>query len=103
MASTGKKIGKFAIALVLVISLSTVLIIPLDIIPPLGGLIDPFTGIWTVYQDAEHPPLATVHIPGLSEPVTVVRDSWGIPHIYAANEPDLFFAFGYVQAQDRLW
>jgi penicillin amidase len=103
MALTGKKVGKFAIALALVISMSVVLIIPLDIIPPLGGLIDPFTGIWTVYQDADHPPYASVHVPGLSEQVTVVRDNWGVPHIYAANEPDLYFAFGYVQAQDRLW
>ncbi len=103
MSSTGKKIGKFAIALALVISMSVVLIVPLDIIPPLGGLIDPFTGIWTVYQDAEHPPFAAVHVPGLSDQVTVVRDNWGVPHIYAANERDLYFAFGYVQAQDRLW
>ena len=103
MASTGKKIGKIALPLVLVISMSVLLIVPLDIIPPLGGLIDPFTGIWTVYQDAEHPPFASVHIPSLSEQVTVVRDNWGIPHIYAANELDLYFAFGYVQAQDRLW
>jgi len=103
MTSTGKRIGKFAIALALVVSMSIILIVPLDILPPLGGLIDPFTGIWTVYQDADHPPFETVRIPGLSEPVTVVRDNWGIPHIYAANEPDLYFAFGYVQAQDRLW
>ncbi|MFW9935342.1 MAG: penicillin acylase family protein [Candidatus Thorarchaeota archaeon] len=103
MALTSKKVGKFAIALALVISMSVILIIPLDIIPPLGGLIDPFTGIWTVYQNADHPPYASVHVPGLSEQVTVVRDNWGIPHIYAANEPDLYFAFGYVQAQDRLW
>ena len=103
MASTAKKIGKLAIPLALIISMSILLVIPLDILPPLGGLFDPFTGIWTVYEDAEHPPFATVHIPGLSEPVTVIRDNWGIPHIYAANEPDLYFAFGYVQAQDRLW
>ena len=40
---------------------------------------------------------------GLQEPVEVVRDSWGIPHIYAQNTDDLFFAQGYVMAQDRLW
>jgi penicillin amidase len=40
---------------------------------------------------------------GLSAPVEVVRDRWGIPHLYAANEHDLFFAQGYVHAQDRLW
>jgi penicillin amidase len=33
----------------------------------------------------------------------VVRDTWGVPHIYAANQADLFFAQGFVQAQDRLF
>jgi penicillin amidase len=104
MSSNAKKIGKFAVAIALVISMTVVLSVPLDIIPPLGGLIDPFSGIWTVYQDADHPPHATVYAPGqLSAPVTVVRDSWGVPHIYAANDQDLYFAFGYVHAQDRLW
>lgn len=40
---------------------------------------------------------------GLQSPVEVVRDEWGIPHIYAENTHDLFFAQGYVMAQDRLW
>src|ERR687895_407166 len=40
---------------------------------------------------------------GLSESVEVLRDEWGIPHIYAKNTHDLFFAQGYVTAQDRLW
>ena len=42
-------------------------------------------------------------VPGLKEPVEVIRDHWGIPHIYARNTEDLFFAQGYVMAQDRLW
>jgi len=40
---------------------------------------------------------------GLQQPVEVVRDRWGVPHIYAQNVDDLFFAQGYVMAQDRLW
>ena len=40
---------------------------------------------------------------GLRQPVEVIRDHWGIPHIYAENTHDLFFAQGYVMAQDRLW
>jgi len=35
--------------------------------------------------------------------VRVVRDTWGIPHIYAQSADDLFFAQGFVQAQDRLF
>jgi penicillin G amidase len=42
-------------------------------------------------------------VPGLRAEVEIVRDEWGIPHIYAQNRDDLFFAQGYVQAQDRLW
>ncbi|HUD99818.1 MAG TPA: penicillin acylase family protein [Bryobacteraceae bacterium] len=44
-----------------------------------------------------------LHLAGLSAPVMVRRDAHGVPHIYAATEDDLFFAQGYVTAQDRLW
>lgn len=44
-----------------------------------------------------------IRLPGLSAPVEVIRDRWGVPHLYAENEHDLFFAQGYVHAQDRLW
>ncbi len=39
----------------------------------------------------------------LSGEVRVVRDDWGVPHIEAQNEPDAYFALGYVMAQDRLF
>jgi penicillin G amidase len=42
-------------------------------------------------------------LPGLKQPVEVLRDRWGIAHIYAKNTPDLFFAQGFVAAQDRLF
>jgi penicillin amidase len=45
----------------------------------------------------------TLSVPGLSDEVRVIRDRWGIPHIYAKNADDLFFAQGFVQAQDRLF
>jgi len=44
-----------------------------------------------------------VTVEGLSAEVKIARDPWGIPHIFAQNEEDLFFAWGYVHAQDRLW
>lgn len=44
-----------------------------------------------------------IKLPGLSQPVEVLRDRWGIPHIYAQNQKDLFFAQGVVAAQDRLF
>src|ERR1043166_7015140 len=42
-------------------------------------------------------------VPGLRERVEVLRDRWGVPHIYAKNQDDLFFAQGFVCAQDRLF
>ncbi|MDQ6612870.1 MAG: penicillin acylase family protein, partial [Gemmatimonadota bacterium] len=44
-----------------------------------------------------------VKLTGLRERVQIVRDKFGVPHIYARNTHDLFFAQGFVQAQDRLW
>ncbi|SRR6266568_1555388 len=45
----------------------------------------------------------TVKLRGLAAPVTVVRDAHGVPSITAQTLDDLFFAQGYVTAQDRLW
>src|SRR5438067_9919928 len=42
-------------------------------------------------------------VDGLREPVDMLRDRWGINHIYANNEDDLFFAQGYAAARDRLF
>ena len=42
-------------------------------------------------------------VPGLNDRVEILRDEWGVPHIYASNTHDLFFAQGYTQAMDRWW
>ncbi len=42
-------------------------------------------------------------LPGLKEPVEILKDAWGISHIYAKNQPDLFFAQGFNVARDRLF
>jgi penicillin amidase len=56
---------------------------------------------------AAHKALAVVsgqlRLPGLERPVDVLRDRWGVAHIYAQNQHDLFFAQGVVAAQDRLF
>jgi penicillin amidase len=44
-----------------------------------------------------------ITLEGLQQDVEVLRDRWGVAHIYAATVEDLFFAQGYVAAQDRLW
>jgi penicillin amidase len=44
-----------------------------------------------------------VLVSGIKEDVEIIRDGYGVPHIYAQNEPDLYFALGYAMAQDRFW
>ncbi len=45
----------------------------------------------------------SIKLKGLQQPVKVLRDEWGVAHIYAETQDDLFFAQGFVAAQDRLW
>ncbi|HSM56021.1 MAG TPA: penicillin acylase family protein [Candidatus Sulfomarinibacteraceae bacterium] len=45
----------------------------------------------------------TITLDGLESQVNVYRDEYGVPHIYADGEHDLYFAQGYVHAQDRFW
>jgi len=44
-----------------------------------------------------------IMLSGLDNPVDVFRDAYGVPHIYATTEHDLFLAQGYIHAQDRFW
>src|SRR6202171_6818349 len=75
-------------------------------------LLFPLTGFAQPDQKADleraaHKALAVVFgqlgMPGLKRPVNVLRDRWGVAHIYAQNQHDLFFAQGVVAAQDRLF
>lgn len=77
----------------LLIILSVILVLALL----LGGL-----GIYFVRRSFPKTD-GTVQVPGLQGTVEVFRDSYGVPHIYATNKHDLFFAQGYVHAQDRFW
>ena len=54
-------------------------------------------------SEAEAQGEKTLQVQGLSEPVEILVDRWGIPHIYAQTEEDLFFAQGFNAARDRLF
>ncbi|MEY4530656.1 MAG: hypothetical protein RLZZ156_1377 [Deinococcota bacterium] len=47
--------------------------------------------------------LNTQGIRGLTAPVSIQKDQWGVPHIRAKTDLDAFYAQGFVHAQDRLW
>lgn len=73
------------------------------VLPPLGRLFNPFEGFW---QNAEKPLSVSadeMSLEGLKGSVTVKYDENRVPHIFAENDDDLYFAQGYVIAHDRLW
>ena len=60
-------------------------------------------GLMTVGRVRRPKTRGRMRLRGLTAPVEILRDRWGVPHIYAANARDLMFAQGFVHAQDRLW
>ena len=57
-----------------------------------------------IYLTSQKPQFAgTIQLKGLKDQVEVMYDFYGVPHIYANNEQDAYFALGYVHAQDRLF
>src|SRR5690348_4115118 len=49
------------------------------------------------------PANSDTELPTLHQPVEILFDRWGVPHIYAKNTDDLFFAQGWITARDRLF
>jgi len=72
-------------------------------IPALGPLLSPGAGFWqNAPSDAEISD-ETLSLPGLQEAVMVHFDAHDVPHIFAQNDADAFFAQGYLSAYFRLW
>ena len=96
---------KFVIAL----ALTVLLIFTLGLnhpygsaLPPIGNFFNPFSGIWQNASDHEAEPEELV-LSGLKEPVKIIFDERMVPHIFAANNEDVFYAQGYILAKFRLW
>ncbi|MCD7441523.1 penicillin acylase family protein [Streptomyces lincolnensis] len=89
---SGRKKGRRARLVVFVLVLAIV-----------GGVA--FGAYWTISTVRASFPQTkgSISLQGLSGPVDVKRDSYGIPQIYASSDEDLFMAQGYVQAQDRFY
>ncbi len=69
----------------------------LGLLPLLGG--NTFPLVWRAFPQTS----GSCTVAGLESAVDISRDAWGVPHVKAETEHDLFFAQGYVHAQDRLW
>lgn len=71
-------------------------------VPPMGRFLDPFHGFWNNAAPANSDDFA-LKIDGISRPISISFDSLSIPHIFAENDEDLYFAQGYITARHRLW
>src|SRR5690606_14615544 len=97
-----KYVGFFlslAASVVLAIALS----LPMGNVPPIIGLLDPYRGFWQNSYSEDALFRDEIRLANLSAPVEVVYDENLIPHIFAANDLDLFRVQGYVTARHRLW
>ena len=94
-----KALTSLSVALALVIVLN----LKLGDVPPLGKFLDPFHGFWQNAEPRSADKERELVLNGLKGNVEIRFDDQMIPHIFADNDHDLFFAQGYVTAKDRLW
>ncbi len=72
-------------------------------VPAIGRFLDPFHGFWQNIESRTPQGFNAVNLPHIKDKVTIVFDSLDIPHIFANNDEDLYYAQGYVTAMHRLW
>lgn len=72
-------------------------------IPPLGKFLNPDSGFWQNAESKDGPAEESLQMDGLQGKVIIKYDEHRIPHIFAENDHDLYYAQGYVTARDRLW
>ncbi|MHA1360473.1 MAG: penicillin acylase family protein [Candidatus Helarchaeota archaeon] len=92
---------KEIIAAVVTIGFIILLTMSFGLIPALGNFLNPF-GVWTVPTNARYTDM-TISDARLGASVTVQFDEYGVPHIYAQTDADLYFALGYLHAYNRLF
>src|SRR6056297_3002230 len=95
---------KFLASLSATIVIFIVLSISIGPAPPLGPFLNPNTGFWAnaVTGDSQSQTIS-LDSGELRDSVRVYFDEYQIPHIFAQNDHDLYFAQGYITARDRLW
>ncbi|WP_400192572.1 penicillin acylase family protein [Hymenobacter sp. B81] len=95
---------KAALGLLLTATLVWVLNTSHGQVPAFGKFLSPFEGFWrNAEAEGDFALTQTLTLPGLQQPVTVRFDDKRVPHVFAQNDHDLYFAQGYLTARDRLW
>ena len=91
------------ISLVVTISVITALNTRIGSIPPLGKFLDPIGGVWRNALIPDIPGDHDLLLPGVREGVRIIYNDRAVPHIFAENDYDLYYAMGYTMARHRLW
>ena len=95
---------KLAASLIATILLFSVLSISIGPAPPLGPFLNPNSGFWANAVTSDQEDISfQLDTDLLQDSVSVYFDEHQIPHIFAQNDHDLYFAQGYITARDRLW
>lgn len=99
-----KTLFQLLLSAAVTIALLIMLSFPFGPVPPMGPFLNPNSGFWANAQTSD--PARISVIPDndfLSDSVGVYFDKYDIPHIFAQNNRDAYYAQGYITARDRLW
>jgi penicillin G amidase len=93
----------FSLVFLITVALGILLSQQFGSVPPIGMLLDPNQGFWqnSFSEDMDYE--EELDLKNLQEPVNVIYDENLIPHIFAANDTDLYRVQGYITAKHRLW
>ncbi|MGZ3874573.1 MAG: penicillin acylase family protein, partial [Mucilaginibacter sp.] len=97
------KFIKAFISIIITFGLIWVLETKFGDIPAIGVFLNPSTGFWQNAESKNILPAEKLKLTGLHDEVLIHYDEHRIPHIFALNDHDLYYAQGFVTARDRLW
>ncbi|MBS1621078.1 MAG: penicillin acylase family protein [Bacteroidetes bacterium] len=97
------RIASFIISAVITVGLVFALNKKWGAVPPLGKFLSPQQGFWQNAEATDHNFSNDLKLSGLKGNVEVYFDERLVPHIFADNDEDLYFAQGYIHAKFRLW
>ncbi|MBK0378649.1 penicillin acylase family protein [Mucilaginibacter segetis] len=97
------KIFKAVLSVVVTLILIWALQTKFGDLPPIGKFLNPATGFWQNAESKDTDPSEELKLDGLQAKVTIKYDDNMVPHIFAENDHDLYYAQGYVTARARLW
>lgn len=97
-----KKLGGF-LATIALVGIMLLLNSSLGSIPPLGKIIDPYSGVMANAEAVTADYSNVIVLPNVKQDITIWLDRRLVPHIHAQDDYDLYFAQGYLHAYFRLW